>query len=77
MGAWLYVKPRIDMAVRLMCESGGRVAREVVYIGRAASAAKTTASPDIHQAETIDLCRQALALTDQHGPGDEDHHTDL
>jgi len=62
MGAWMYVQPRINTALRDMCAAEGAVAREVQYIGRAASAATATASPDIHSAELKDLLEAALLV---------------
>ncbi|GMH36461.1 hypothetical protein BSKO_04329 [Bryopsis sp. KO-2023] len=61
MGAWQFVKPRMDTAMRELCDSVGRKPRPVHYIGRASSAATATASYRIHQKETREIIDWALS----------------
>eukprot|EP00803_Ostreobium_quekettii_P007935 evm.model.scf_3304.2 EVM.evm.TU.scf_3304.2 scf_3304:5531-14070(-) len=62
MGAWLYVKPRLDTALReLWGDKGGRI-RSMRYIGRPVSASTATASFKIHQKETNEILSAALEV---------------
>lgn len=59
MGAWLYVKPRMDTALRELYL--GDHPRHVQYVGRPASASTATASFRIHQKETKEIVDAALS----------------
>jgi 2-oxoglutarate dehydrogenase E1 component len=56
-GAWTYVKPRFDTAMR---ESG---IREITYIGRKPSSAAAVGNYHIHDLEQKNIIREALSFT--------------
>ncbi len=71
MGAWGYVKPRLETALRELpltgkakaaaaAAAGGQQLR-VRYVGRPPAASPATASFAIHQRETLELIEAALA----------------
>ncbi len=60
MGAWTFVRPRLD---DLLAEVGGETAR-VAYAGRTAAASPATGSAKVHAAEQERLLRAALGLDD-------------
>lgn len=63
MGAWGYVRPRLEAALREHCEEavGGEEARKLRYVGRRAAAVAATASFAIHQREMQEIVDAALA----------------
>jgi 2-oxoglutarate dehydrogenase E1 component len=70
MGAWSYVQPRLETALRELPAAGGEAAgaaaaagggqQRVRYVGRPAAASPATASFAIHQRETLELVEAAL-----------------
>lgn len=56
MGAWFYVKPRMETAIRELEKS----ARSVKYIGRPPSAAPATGLPKVHEEEQNKLIAEAM-----------------
>jgi 2-oxoglutarate dehydrogenase E1 component len=56
MGAWFYVKPRMETTIRELEKS----ARPVKYVGRPPSAAPATGLPKVHEAEQSKLISEAL-----------------
>ncbi|KAK9810028.1 hypothetical protein WJX72_003602 [[Myrmecia] bisecta] len=61
MGAWLYVKPRMDTAMRELFAVAGMAPRRLRYVGRPAAASPATASTGIHQDETKEVVDLALS----------------
>jgi len=69
MGAWSYVKPRLETALRTFAGADDDpagysdvTARRVQYIGRPTAASPATASLAIHRAETAELIDAALSV---------------
>jgi len=60
MGAWFYVRPRLQTALRL-CSASFRRHVEVRYAGRPVSAVTATGSPHIHQQEQRRIVDAAFA----------------
>eukprot|EP00963_Diacronema_lutheri_P007018 scaffold625_cov324-Pavlova_lutheri.AAC.52 len=62
MGGWPYVKPRLEVALSLLCAKQGRSpARQVTFVGRPPSASTATASMRLHLADTQVLIEKAFA----------------
>lgn len=64
MGAWLYVKPRMETAMRELSDAGtgpGSAQWRLRYVGRAAAASSATASFAVHRAEAGLVIDAALA----------------
>ena len=59
MGAWTYMKPRFDTAMR---ETGDINPRAIKYIGRKPSSASAVGNYHIHDQEQKNIIREALAL---------------
>jgi len=59
MGAWSYVKPRLQTALRHF--SNGKDDRLVSYVGREPSAAPATGNPIVHKEEQDALVNESLA----------------
>jgi len=59
MGAWSYVKPRLQTA--LLHFSDGKDDRLVSYVGREPSAAPATGNPMVHKEEQDALVNESLA----------------
>ena len=62
MGAWLYVKPRLDTALRELSADTGCAPRTIRYVGRPASGSPATASFKIHQREIKEILATALEV---------------
>ncbi|KAK3241217.1 hypothetical protein CYMTET_48998 [Cymbomonas tetramitiformis] len=63
MGAWSYIKPRLDLALSVNYASGdSQEPRTVSYVGRHSSASTATGSPDIHAMEAQEILRGALDM---------------
>ena len=62
MGAWLYVRPRMETAMRELCSGEPRTPRVLRYIGRPVSASTATASFRIHRKESREISDAALTL---------------
>ncbi len=58
----LFVKPRIEAAMKELAKDTPGWPRALRYVGRPASASVATASLAIHKAETQEILRAALAL---------------
>eukprot|EP00871_Galdieria_phlegrea_P003332 jgi/Galph1/39/GphlegSOOS_G4802.1 len=56
MGAWFYVKPRMETTIRELERSG----RQVSYIGRPPSASPATGLPKVHEEEQRKVVQEAL-----------------
>ncbi|KAK9810773.1 hypothetical protein WJX73_006166 [Symbiochloris irregularis] len=66
MGAWRYVQPRYETAMRELVQlqdpsAPAQQGRQLRYVGRAAAASPATASMAIHQAETKHLIDTAMS----------------
>lgn len=62
MGAWLYVRPRMETALRELCGRRNGTPRELKYIGRPVSASTATASFKIHRQESKEIIDAAFTL---------------
>eukprot|EP00210_Caulerpa_lentillifera_P002542 g2439.t1 len=62
MGAWLYVRPRMQTAMRELCWRNQKEHRELKYIGRPVSASTATASFKIHRQESKEIIHAAFNL---------------
>ncbi|CAL5220687.1 g2736 [Coccomyxa viridis] len=69
MGAWSYIKPRLETAMRELGGPAGLQQRHLRYIGRTASASVATASMAIHRLETKQIVDSVLSPE----PISEDH----
>ncbi|DBA67070.1 hypothetical protein WJX79_005030 [Trebouxia sp. C0005] len=65
MGAWRYIKPRMDTAMRELVKSqeGSIPPPRIRYVGRPAAASPATASLAIHRQETDEIVNTALSDT--------------
>lgn len=62
MGAWNFVAPRLQVALREECKKRQREPRRIIYVGRGASASTATASMSIHLKETKNVLEEALTV---------------
>lgn len=62
MGAWLYVRPRMETAIRELCGKTKSAPRQLRYIGRPVSASTATASFHIHRKERNEISEAALTV---------------
>lgn len=62
MGAWLYVRPRLETAMRELYDKTLCRLRSLTYIGRPVSASAATASFQIHRKESHEIFDAALTL---------------
>eukprot|EP00055_Hartaetosiga_balthica_P015545 m.92552 g.92552 ORF g.92552 m.92552 type:complete len:1087 (-) comp8893_c5_seq1:163-3423(-) len=64
MGAWFYVRPRLEAALKEHTATNGLKYIQPEYIGRAVSASTATASFTIHKEEEHDYLQAALTVGD-------------
>ena len=62
MGAWNFVAPRLQVALREECKKRQREPRRIIYVGLGASASTATASMSIHLKETKNVLEEALTV---------------
>lgn len=62
MGAWLYVRPRMETILRELCGKMNKEPIHLKYIGRPVSATTATASFQLHRKESKEIFDAALTL---------------